>query len=99
MHLNLEGNTVATNQTIETSNPRGNTAEDFNEHRSSPREREPSLGQQQNNSGNHHQNTSSQEMHLNPEGNAATTGNEHNIVLGKPHLHQNQQRRTLGAPH
>ncbi|MQM20138.1 hypothetical protein Taro_053153, partial [Colocasia esculenta] len=38
-------------------------------------------------------------MHLNLKGNAATTKNEHNIVLGKPHLHQNQQRRTLRAPH
>ncbi|MQL86638.1 hypothetical protein Taro_019181 [Colocasia esculenta] len=38
-------------------------------------------------------------MHLNPEGNAATTRNEHNTVLGKPHLHQNQQRRTPGGPH
>ncbi|MQL98079.1 hypothetical protein Taro_030781 [Colocasia esculenta] len=38
-------------------------------------------------------------MHLNPEGNTSATRNEHNIVLGKPHFRQNQQRKTLGAPH
>ncbi|MQL99234.1 hypothetical protein Taro_031956 [Colocasia esculenta] len=38
-------------------------------------------------------------MHLNPEGNGATTRNEHNTVLGNPDFYQNQQRRTPGAPH
>ncbi|MQL91569.1 hypothetical protein Taro_024187 [Colocasia esculenta] len=38
-------------------------------------------------------------MHLNLKGNATTTRNEHNTVMGKPHFHQNQQRRTPGATH
>ncbi|MQM04733.1 hypothetical protein Taro_037537 [Colocasia esculenta] len=64
-----------------------------------PEGEEPLPRQQQNSSGKHHQNTRSQAMHLNLEGSATTTRNEHNTVLRKPHFHQNQQRRTPRAPH
>ncbi|MQM23632.1 hypothetical protein Taro_056699 [Colocasia esculenta] len=82
MHINLEGNAIATNQTTETSNQGGNIAEDFNEHRSSPRGSGTLTRTTTNSSGKHHQNTAAKRC-TSTRGQRRTTRNEHNTVLGK----------------